>query len=125
MSTVEDHGMSAAEKDHDAEQRAFAAAWEARRKPSPSIMQTRAADDDAIKEAMYDAICDGEGHSNAFYLKHHLAKHGLVIVEASKYDHAKIALQVIGSFPITLPAENMDAFNMAKVASDAIKKMEA
>jgi len=55
------------------------------------------ANDDEIKTAMYDAICDGEGHSNAFYLKHHLAKHGLVIVEASKYSGMLIALQLLAS----------------------------
>jgi hypothetical protein len=61
------------------------------------ITQTRTAFDDEIKTAMYDAVCDGEGHSTAFYLKRHLAKHGLVIVEAREYDRMLTALQFIGS----------------------------
>jgi hypothetical protein len=63
-----------------------------------TLTQTRAADDDEITHAMYDAICDGEGHSSAYYLKHHLAKHGLVIVEAARHDKMLTALQLIGSY---------------------------
>jgi hypothetical protein len=57
-------------------------------------------------------------------LSSYLARHGLVIVEASKWDAAKTALQVIGSFPITHPTENMDAASMATVAGNALNKME-
>ena len=37
--------------------------------------------DEAINEALYDAVCDGEGRPRADALAHHLAKHGFVIVE--------------------------------------------
>jgi hypothetical protein len=60
-----------------------------------TLTQTRTAIDDEITHAMYDAICDGEGHSNAFYLKHHLAKHGLVIVEAARHDKLLTTLQLV------------------------------
>lgn len=40
--------------------------------------------DDDIAEAIYDAVCDGEGRATPYYLRHHLAKRGLVIVEISK-----------------------------------------
>ena len=37
-------------------------------------------DHDAINEAIYDAVCDGEGRANARDLLHHLKKRGLTIV---------------------------------------------
>ena len=74
--------------------------------------------DDDIKEAIDDSFCDGEGNSSAYYLRHHLAKHGLVIVEASKWDAATTALQLIGS------VRNSYAGNAGSVARIALKKME-
>jgi hypothetical protein len=81
--------------------------------------------DEAIAAALYDAICGSNGAPLGHRaLAYHLGKHGLVIVEASKWDSVKTALQVIGSFPITHPTENMDAASMATVAGNALKKME-
>lgn len=39
-------------------------------------------DHDAINEAIYDAVCDGEGRANAKDLLHHLNKRGLFIIHA-------------------------------------------
>jgi hypothetical protein len=61
-------------------------------------LATTTAIDDTIKTAMYDAICDADGKASVFFLKHHLAKHGLVIVEGAKYGRMLTALQVIGSY---------------------------
>ena len=52
---------------------------------------------DAIDEALYDAACDGDGRPRPDALAHHLAKHGLVIVDAASHDHMRTALQLIGS----------------------------
>ena len=41
---------------------------------------------EAIAEALYDAICDGDGRPRPDALAHHLAKHGLVIVEAQRLE---------------------------------------
>lgn len=38
--------------------------------------------DDDIREAMYDAACDAEGTLSPRYLRYHLAKRGLKIIEA-------------------------------------------
>lgn len=38
-------------------------------------------DHDAIDEAIYDAVCDGEGRASAEGLLHHLMKRGLTIVK--------------------------------------------
>jgi len=35
--------------------------------------------DDDIQEAYYDAVGDGEGRLTPYYLRYHLAKHGLFI----------------------------------------------
>jgi hypothetical protein len=88
--------------------------------------RTDLARDEAINEAFSAAIDDAnaDGIPRADAFAHHLAKHGLMVVEASKWDAAKTALQVVGSFPITHPTENMDAANMATVAVNALKKME-
>lgn len=39
---------------------------------------------DAIDEALYDAVCDGEGRATAKHLEHHFAKRGLAIVPVSQ-----------------------------------------
>lgn len=36
--------------------------------------------DDDIREAMYDAACDAEGGLSAYYLRRHLEKRGLMVV---------------------------------------------
>lgn len=48
---------------------------------------------DAINEAFYDAICDGEGRGDADHLVHHLAKRGLVIVERAAIDGLILSLE--------------------------------
>jgi hypothetical protein len=53
--------------------------------------------DDDIHDAISDALADGDGCPVAFYLRHHLAQRGLVIVESTQWGSAKIALQLIGS----------------------------
>jgi hypothetical protein len=79
-----------------------------------------------IAEVLYEAICDSNGAPLSHRdLAHHLAKRGLVIVEATKWDTAKTALQVIGSFPVTSPVENMDAANMTRLARSALIRMDA
>jgi hypothetical protein len=50
-----------------------------------------------INEALYDAICDGDGRPHPDALAHHLAKRGLVIVEASRLERLTVAIQLIGS----------------------------
>lgn len=61
--------------------------------------------DEAINEALYDAICDGDGRPRANALAHHLAKHGLVIVEASRLERLTVAIQLIGSAAAALVGE--------------------
>ena len=56
-----------------------------------------AARDEAINEAVQDALNDGDGRPRPDALAIHLAKRGLVIVEASKYSGMLIALQLLAS----------------------------
>ena len=74
-------------------------------------LATTTAIDDTIKTSMYDAICDAEGHASAFFLKHHLAKRGLVIVEAARHDKLLTTLQFVGSVlePFTSKMERVEA----------------
>ena len=69
--------------------------------PSPRLPAVMVPDetelDDDIHDAISDAIADGDGCPVAFYLRHHLAQRGLVIVESTQWGSAKIALQLIGS----------------------------
>lgn len=67
---------------------------------------------DDIDEALYDAVCDGEGRANAKYLCRHLATRGLVIVSAQKYDALLTSLQLIASCG-------------SEVARAALKRVEA
>lgn len=78
--------------------------------------------DEAINEALYDAVCDGDGRPRADALSHHLAKHGFVIVEASKWDAAKTTLQVIGSTPLCEDdiSPLVDAVRAARIVSATI-----
>lgn len=72
--------------------------------------RTSLARDEAINEAIYDAICDADGiHADgiprADALAHHLAKHGLVIVEARRLERLTVAIQLIGSAAAALVGE--------------------
>ena len=49
-----------------------------------ALTQPALADD--IAEALYDASCDGDGRPRPDALAHHLAKRGLVIVEAQRLE---------------------------------------
>ena len=53
--------------------------------------------DDDISEAFEDALTENDGMPSAPYLRLHLAKRGLLIVDAAKYRQAKVALQLSAS----------------------------
>lgn len=73
------------------------------RKRLPQVTVPRKTDlDDEISEALYDAVCDGEGRATPYYLRHHLAERGLVIVEASRLGRMKVAIELIGSAAVEL-----------------------
>ena len=92
-----------------------------------ALTQPALARTEAIDEALYDAICDGEGRPRPDALAHHLALHGLVIVEASKWSSAKTALMVIGSCGAPLGGNSIGTAldTAAEVARAALKKMGA
>ena len=60
-----------------------------------ALTQPALADD--IAEALYDASCDGDGRPRPDALARHLAKRGLVIVEAARHDKLTATLQIVGS----------------------------
>lgn len=41
--------------------------------------------DDDIREALDDAVSDGEGRLSAYYVRHHLAKRGLKIISSAQH----------------------------------------
>lgn len=61
--------------------------------------------DDRILDAIYDALCDADGHPSPYYLRHHLAKRGLLIVEADKYSAALLRSQLVESTVATIKGE--------------------
>jgi hypothetical protein len=65
---------------------------------APSPLTTRDLErEETIAEAMQDALNDGDGRPRPNALAHHLAKHGLVIVESARHDRILTTLQFVGS----------------------------
>jgi hypothetical protein len=60
--------------------------------------------DELIAECMQDALNDGDGRPRPDALAHHLAKRGLVIVEAQRLERMQVAIQLIGSAAVALVA---------------------
>lgn len=84
----------------------------------------------AIRDAQAKAYMEGDGEPQAIHLIAALAAHGLLIIEAGKWDVVTTALKTIGSMSADEASYAADAAAsyaacMAKVAGDAVKKMEA
>lgn len=72
-----------------------------RRLPNVTVPQDTELDE-SIRDAMYDSLSDADGHTSSYYLRHHLAARGLLIVEASLHGHALLGSQLVESTVATL-----------------------
>lgn len=126
MATYSDyaqHELDAASFAQDDKRRA-APAPPARRPRLPTVTVPRETElDDEIKDAMYDACADAEGSSDAYYLRHHLAQRGLLIVEAHKHSAALLRSQLVESTVATL--KKWQALGSTECSSHLIYETDA
>lgn len=72
----------------------------------PASLTTDAADlADDINEAMRDALTDGDGRPRHDALTHHLAKRGLLIVDAAHFARMKLRAELVESIATDLKVE--------------------